>query len=245
MRRALLVLMVVSFIGITSAMASSFTANSEDMLSFSTSTSLAVPCTPEVLPVRLWVRGPPNANGTLDLAAPGGFDDPAPEGEIERDEERVEDQRRAAAYLMWRSPPAPNDPVTRRCGYLLQGRVRVFIDQDGDDDDLMSAGLFTCPPSAPAHSDPEVTDCDVIDEAVGGRGAEGTFDNGPFQKREVDFGNFNQVIPAGQELRLKIVNRRGFGILGLFNLSDEDWNLRWGYRGDRKAQLTIGVPEQP
>jgi hypothetical protein len=232
--RLLLIPAAVVAIGAAAVQAGGFPTSAEDLSSYSTSTTLAEPCTPTVLPANLWLRGPASADlGTLDLEIPPVFDTPSVREIDNQLIDRLTDEDDRGDYAAWASPPAP------LCGFVLAGRPTLTIDQDGSRDDLLTAGLFRCPASAPAAT--TTPSCQLlvsgVAEAVGNsapRDADG------FLVRTVSFGTqaLNTLIHEGQQLRVKVVNSR-YQILIFAGGSIRDWDLKWGYRADRQARLAI------
>jgi hypothetical protein len=219
--------MLVSLVGLTSAVASSFSTNVEDVESFTTSVSLTTPANPPVpFPPTLWVRGEDGA-GTLDLAPPPAADAGWTKLLVLGGEE-VDLQTDPDEYVTWRSPVAPLG------GFQLEGDVTLFIDQDRRDGDRMSGSLFVCPPEAPAHSG----DCQELVTSIGTVGVDQGDDELPddFEERQLPFGRLHETIPEGKELRLKVTNRR-INFDGI--LSTRNWHLLWGYRSDRQSRWEI------
>jgi hypothetical protein len=226
-RRALLVLMVVSLVGLTSAVASSFSANVEDVESFTTAVSLTTPGdAPVPFPPVLWLRGTDGA-GTLDFSPP-----PTPDvgwtKHLELGGEEVDEQLDPDEFVTWRGPTATVEDL------LLDGDVTLFLDQDGADVDRMSAALFICPPAAPLHSH----SCTEIVNGVGTSGVSQGDDEvaNDFEERQVHFGRVDATVPRGMELRLKVTDRK---VHFTEILSTQSWNVLWGYRSDRQSRLEI------
>lgn len=227
MRRGLLVLMVVSLVGLTSAVASSFSTNVEDVESFTTAVSLTTPGDPPLpFPPILWVRGTDGA-GTLDFHPP-----PTPDSGwtklLELGGEEVDEQLDPDEFVTWRGPTATVADL------LLDGDVTLFIDQDGEDVDRMSGALFVCPSSAPLHSHT----CTEIVNGVGTAGVDQGGSEVPddFEERQLHFGHVTATVPRGMELRLKVTDRK---VHILETLSTRNWRLLWGYRTDRQSRLEI------
>jgi hypothetical protein len=230
--RLLLIPAAVVAIGAAAVQAGGFPTSAEDLSSYSTSTTLAEPCTPTTLPADLWLRGPASADlGTLDLAVPGVFDPPSVR-EVENSVDQIGAEDDRDDYVAWASPPAPV------CGFLLAGRVTLTIDQDGARDDRLTAGLFRCPADAPAAT--TTSRCQLLASGLAGEvGGGAPRDPDGFLVRTVSFGTaLNRLIPEGQQLRVKVVNTR-YLILVFPVGSVRDWDLKWGYRADRQARLAI------
>ncbi len=230
MWRPLLVVALVAALGLTAVEAGGFPASTEDMTSFSQTTSLTPPCTPTPLGPQLWIRNPaePGTMGTLDLDVPGAIDNPGWTRHVNNDFEWVWNEENGGDYVTWATPAAP------MCGYVLDGYVTLLIEQDGSRDDHLSAGLFICPVTQPARSTTDACSLIAADSADD--------PNGPRQEgyfvSTLDFDQrFNQrAIPQGSQLRLKVVNQN---IFLSNNDSNDDWHLRWGYRTTLQARLAI------
>lgn len=236
MWRVLLVLTVVAALGMVAVEAGGFSTSTEDITSFSTSTSLTVPCEPTALPDRLWVRGPVSSSpGSLDLIGPTVLDSPSVRRveNFHGDAGDVDVQADPDFYVTWASPPAPP------CGYRLSGTVTLLIDQDGHRNHRLTAGLFSCPAAAPAHT--TVPSCRYITSNQANQVASSDqSDADGFLVRTVPFGALaDTIIPEGEQLRLKVVNLKGGRGPIEGGGSTADWNLKWGYRSDRQSQLVI------
>ena len=227
MWRLLLVLAVVSLVGITAIEAGGLVADTEDLDSFRTPVSIEVPCPAQVLPDVLWVRGGAGAEiGTLDEVPPGTFDT-QPGKELELDDDPVWSQSDDERFHAWQSATAP------MCGYLLSGRVHLYVEQAASSAHRLTAGLFRCPASA-GRETTLAAGCTLID--VERADLEGDYDGG-FEERHVDFGSIAVTIPEGSQLRVKIVNQFVSPLPGIG--SQRDWDLRWGYRDGVQSRLEI------
>jgi hypothetical protein len=234
--RLVLILAAVAGIGLSAVEAGGVQSSVEDLHVYSTSTSLSIPCPITVLPNQVFVRGSETLPmGTLDLAAPATLDTPPPTREVDNGLQEIWDEDDPDQYVTWATP-------ANECGYLLDGQVTLLIDTDGRRQDRLTAALFDCAASAhprtvltfPISSSP----CQLLDVALADtlppsapRDAEG------FAVRTVDFVDLNETIAPGRQLRLKVVNQRHSVIFG--GGSERDWDLRWGYRSTRQAQLVI------
>lgn len=220
MRRPALLALGLLVLGLTTAVASSFSTNTEDLTTFSTAVSISVPI--HELPDNLYIRGSEDdAIGAIDLVPPEDNDSVSSRS-IALGDETVQAQSDPASFLVWRTPPAPSG------GYLLRGTATLYISQQNDPDDRFTAALLSCPASEP----PASTGCSTIAVAI----AEPETSGG-VREREARFGPLDVIIPAGQELRLKIVNRR-LDDAGAV-LSDSDIVLQWGYLPARQSRLEI------
>ncbi len=234
MWRLLLVLTAVAGIGLAAVEAGGVKTSAEEIRSYSSSTSLTVPCTPTSFPPQLWVRnlaGPtPGQKGTLDEAAPA-TPDAGWTREVENGFELSWNEDDEDDFATWATAT-----VELPCGYVLAGRVTLLIDADGRRSDRLTAALFSCPAGVPPHS--KTPGCRYITSDQADRVDEGDpRDAEDFLVRTVRFGQIDTTIPAGEQLRLKIINQRPGPLQG--GGSTRDWNLKWGYRSDRQSQLVI------
>jgi hypothetical protein len=219
-RRPALLALGLLVLGLTTAVASSFSTTTEDLTTFSTAVSISVPV--HELPDRLYIRGSEeDAIGGIDLLPPTDNDSVSSRSILLRDE-TVQAQSDPAAFLVWHSPPAPSS------GYLLRGTATLYISQQNDPDDRFTAALLSCPATQP----PASTGCSTIAVAT----AEPET-RGGVRERQARFGALDVIIPGGHELRLKIVDRRLDDAGAL--LSDDDIELQWGYLPARQSRLEI------
>jgi hypothetical protein len=58
-----------------------------------------------------------------------------------------------------------------------------------------------------------------------------------FIERTVFFDNVSAIVPAGSQLRLKIVNRSADEVLGV--VSTENFTVAWGFLPARQSKLVI------
>ena len=229
MRRVLLFVLFLGLLGLSTAFAASFSVQSEDIATFSTDVSISVP-TPEPTPFPnlIYVRGDlSGATGTLDLTAPVS-NDSVTKKPLKLSTEAIGAQIDATKYFTWQSPTAPT------AGYVLSGSVTLYIDQNAGGSNKMTAGLFSCPDAAPPSSITTGAEaCTEIKVATGDPGAAGS----GYQERTVSFGMVGPfVVPSGDQLRLKIVNRAQDGAIVL---STTDFGLQWGYLAARQSRLVI------
>lgn len=227
MRRVGLFAALLLLVGLSTAFAASFSVEAEDVASFATDVSISVPA-PTPFPSLIYVRGQASGGtGTLDLVPPSA-NDSVTNKLLVLSTEAIEAQTDAAKHFVWRAPAAPTN------GYLLAGGVSLFIDQRDGGANLLTAGLFSCPAGAPLTTVTSGTlACTLIKAAVGAAGANG---NG-YQERTVLFGTIPAtVIPAGSELRLKLVNRAADGSVVL---SASNVEIQWGYLAARQSRLVI------
>jgi hypothetical protein len=217
-RRALVLLLGLSVLGLGVAAANSFSSNSEDLTTFTTDVSISVPSS--FLPPVIYVSG----DGTLELVEPPNHHTSTKD--IILDSVSLESQADPARYITFASPPAPTG------GFVLQGFVKLFIDQNRPGTNRMTAALLDCPASEPDAS----TGCTTIVLAVADPLNQGG--NG-FKERVVNFGSVTYTIPQGNELRLKIVNRAQQPI-GT-PVSSQDWTLQYGFLPARESRLTISA----
>jgi hypothetical protein len=230
MWRLLLVLVAVAGIGLAAVEAGGVQTSAEEIRSFSTSTSLNVPCTPTPL-TQLWVRGPSTAAmGSLDAAVPAVLDSPSV-FLVDNQVSEIGIQADPQAYVSWATPTAPV------CGYVLSGTVTLRIDQDGRRSDRLTAGLFSCPAGAPPQT--TVPTCRLIVTDQADRVDESDPEDADgFLVRTVNFlERVETVIPEGEQLRVKVINKRPGPLQA--GGSTRDWSLKWGYRADRQSVLVL------
>lgn len=222
MRRLGFVVLFLTALSLTTAMAASLEVQADNLSSTRNSVSISVPATPlpEVLYIRGAAQSPP---GSIDLTPPPD-NDSVTSALILLDGLGVQQQTDPAKYFTWQTPTAPAG------GYLLSGTVTLYIEQNNGGTNRMSAGLFSCDASAAIDS-ADVSKCTPINLKVGEFGAAGS----GYQERIVQFGTLGPLtIPAGNQLRLKIVNQSP--------ASSADWNLQWGYLPARQSRLVITSP---
>jgi hypothetical protein len=231
MRRALLLLTGLSLFGLTVAVASSFDANTEDLTTFSTEVSISVP--EADLPPEVYLTTDGQGGFALSLIAP--LKDNTNTVSVKWSEVALGQQDVAGFYVAWKSPPAPAS------GYRIQGNVALYLGQDQRMTDRMTAALLSCPPSAADAS----TTCSTLAQAVADVAqppatdvpcTPGSSTTGPpagngFKERRICFGNLDVTVPAGQELRLKIVNQ------GPASMAQPDFRLSFGYNPARPSRL--------
>jgi hypothetical protein len=217
-RRVLFVGLGLSVLGLAVAVANKFDSKAEDVATFTTNVSISVPS--RNLPPTIFITG----DGALVLTPPANHNTTTKR--IIRDTASLETQTNPQRYVTFEGPPAPAG------GYVLQGYVKLFMDQDELGTDRMTAGLLDCPASEPNAS----TGCTTIALAVADIHPDGG--NG-FKERTVQFGPVSYTIPQGNELRLKIVNRQeqppGTPV------SSQSWRLSFGYNPARPSTLTISA----
>jgi hypothetical protein len=239
-RRLLLFVALLALTGLTTAFASSFAVETEDVASFTPDVSISVPPSATRFPDLLYVRGAETVpTGTIDLLQPNDKDTPQTQTVVLDTtpppagvDTRLKAQSSATMYRSWISPTAPAG------GYLLEGEISLFISmQHNAATDRLTAGLFTCP--SPAASIPPstlppatglTTDCTEIVQAVSGQQGSGL-------EVKVDFGSVDVTVPFGSRLVLKIVNlnKASDGT----TVSGQSWDVAWGYLPSRQSRLEI------
>lgn len=236
MRRLAAFGILLLLVGLSTAFAASFGVQSEDIATFTTDVSISVPTTttttappPVPFPGLVYVRGPADTGvGSLDFTAPAN-NDHVTQRLLVLSTEPVELQTTVSKYLTWKSAPAPAQ------GFLLSGSVTLHIEQKGGGANRITAALLVCPTNAPAATTTAAPNpCQLVraGTAAAVTGSEG------YTERSVSFGSVNVSIPAGQELRLKVVNRANDGQV----LSTEDVDMQWGYLPSRESRLVITTP---
>jgi hypothetical protein len=224
-RRVVVFAALLALVGLSTAFAAGFAVQTEDVGSFTTDVSITVPTTP--IPALLYVRGNASgAAGTLDLQAPVS-NDSFTSKLIALSTESLQSQVDPAKFFTWQSPAAPGS------GWVVSGTVSLYISQNNGGVNKMTAGLFSCAAAVPPDSS-DTGQCQPIAIAVGDAGDSG---NG-FQERVVHFGTVpTTTIPAGHQLRLKIVNRAQEPVGTV--VSTSGWSLQWGYLPSRQSRLEV------
>ncbi|MET0904091.1 MAG: hypothetical protein ABWZ52_12685 [Acidimicrobiales bacterium] len=226
MRRVLLFAALLSLLGLTTAFADTFSTNTEDVASFTTDVSVSVPG-PTPFPNTIYITGgtevPP---GDLALMIP--VNNNVTSKLLVLSTEPIDAQADQTKFFAWESPVAPPQ------GFSLNGDITLNLEQKDGGANRMTAALFSCPEVAPTST---VTTgspaCSMI--AVGVSPAVGG-GNG-FLDRTVQFDNVSATVPAGSQLRLKIVNRARDATLGV--LSTMDFTVQWGFLPARQSKLVI------
>jgi hypothetical protein len=216
-------------LGLTTAVAASFSVQAEDITSFSTPVSITPPA-PIPFPATIYLGGSGSAAmGDLQLVPPSS-NNPVQSRLVIKDTASVEAQAGPTKFATWRTtPPTPTS------GYLLTGTVVLMgIEQNKGPDNRMTAALMNCPASAPASSTSPAP-CTHIKTAI----APASTGNGNgYLERTVNFGFITPTtIPFGNELRLKIVNQEAAGGT---TLSVNDWDVQWGFLPSRQSTIEIG-----
>jgi hypothetical protein len=221
MRRLFIFAATLVLLGLTTAFAASLTARSEDIDSFSTTVSISIPG-PTPFPTTIYIRGNSDTPlGLLDLVLPTANDNVRSK-DLLLSTETIQTQATSTKYFTWATPAAPAQ------GYSLTGDVTLSMHVMGGGSNRITAGLFSCPAAAAIET---VTPaCTAIAVGIAPAMAGG---NG-FLVRTVSFPAVAATIPAGSQLRLKIVNRSPDGSTVL---STGTMRLAWGYGPSRPAEL--------
>jgi len=219
MRRAGLLVLLLASLSLTTAFAASFEVRAEDVTSFSTAVSISVPTTttttaPPLPPVGTdpWYlyRAPP---------APGGLSTTPEEGGPHKWQvdpsgaTTLLAQTDPSRYYVWSSGPLPGPLSFQNQAVTLY----AYLTAGGNS---IGAALLSCPPNAALAS----TTCTVL--GSGGPGAPT-----PPNLVTVPLGTITAVVPAGNELRLKVVNT-----------GTQFWQIEWGYKTNRQSNLAIAAP---
>ncbi len=186
MRRVVLFAAILVLVGLSSAFAASFSAQSEDIASFTTEVSISVPTTQPPAATTYYLSGAPALlPGLLHPAPPigGGVNSKR----IDPDTEATDEQTTA--------PPANkiHSWQTDGAGLVLAGPATAWLFQNGGDDPIVG-GLFVCPTAETATSA-----CDRIAGDVESGAAVGG-------EVPIAFGDLSAPVPAESHLRLVIVN---------------------------------------
>jgi len=225
-RRLLTFAALLVLVGLSTAFAASFGTQSEDVASFTTDVSISVPTTqgPTPFPPTIYVRGDSDTPLGLLALTPPTENDSVRSKDLLLSTEAIGAQATLTKYFAWATPAAPAQ------GYSLTGDVTLSVHVMGGSTNRITAGLFSCPAAAAIETvTPTCTTIAVgIAPAIGGG-------NG-FLVRTVSFPDVSATIPAGSQLRLKIVNRSPDGSTVL---STGTMRLAWGYGPSRPAELVI------
>jgi hypothetical protein len=213
-RRLLLLATALLMVGLSTAVAASFTVQAEDITSFSTPVSISVPDPPGLLRT-YWLRGlSNNLPGVLDPDPQGS--DPVRSKRIEAGSTTVKGQTDPSYYHNWQTSPAPPS------GIQIEGQVTLRTYLNGGTGPV-TAGLFACPPAAT----PASLGCTQIAgdaTSVPGVGEDSIL--------SVDLGVVNHTVPEGNHLRVQVVILTG----------GQSANVQWGYKSNRPSRLEITVP---
>lgn len=239
MRRALVVLALLSGLGFFTARAATFSTNAEDVRSFTTSVSITVPTTtpctsPVAFAVPAWIRTL-GGQRVLDLGTP---DAPTPDAVDQQTVvwstggTSVASQAAGNALVRWSTAPTVAPP----CGWLLPSPVTVSLRTTLTFTVRVNtalqaqAGLFACDVGAPAATTtatPPVTPgCRLLGTGVA------EMDAGVDRPLSVPLTltapGTGPHVPAGQELRLKVITARA-ATGPLASYAGSDPIVRWGY----------------
>jgi len=228
MRRVFLFAAFLSLLGLSTAFAASLSSQAEDVASYTTDVSVSVPG-PTPFPNTIYIRaGDEVPPGELDLMVPV-TNDHVTSKELVLSTENIQLQADLAKFYAWESPVAPAQ------GYSLTGDITLNLEQKDGGENRMTAALFSCPAAAPVSTvTTGATPCVLIASGVSPAvpdGGEG------FIERTVFFDNVSAVVPAGSQLRLKIVNRSVDEVLGV--VSTENFTVAWGFLPARQSKLVI------
>jgi hypothetical protein len=242
-RRAVLILLVISAAGFLFARAATFTTEAEDIATYmfpnvsisvpeDPTTTTTDPCPALAMPSPVLLRTLPDPTRNILHPAPPPADT---EDEASRSVaitysgDDVDEVSSPGAFVTWSLISYSS------CGYRITGTVRLFI---GTFFFLLvqpqlRAQLFRCPLGAPPASRAE-DGCSPI-----GSGSAGGFIRYGIDVVQVNLGAMNEFIPADVELRLKvIVSRSGIPL-------SSTPILRWGYVDDdvtNDSRLTVTNP---
>lgn len=228
MRRLLLFAAALGLLGLSTAVAASFSVQAEDVATFSTDVSISVPdLEPTPFPNPLYVRSDKDdLVGDLLLKAP-------PKGSVQtmdllRTTAAIDDEARPPVdpgkisyWFTWISEPAPVN------GFVLSGKVTLNLEQNGLSSNQLMAGLFDCAGDAAADS-ADAEQCTLITSKLSDPA---TTTGQGYQERIVTFGQVEAEIDSTRQLRLKIINPAA--------ASAADWTLSWGFLPSRASQLVV------
>lgn len=215
MRRIGLFAVFLLLLGLTTAVASSFDVQAEDIASFSTDVDISVP-DPPTASGTFFLRGPSSVlPGLLDSNPDETTSDPVRTKAVELGTLGVQAQTAVDFHHSWETPAAPVG------GLQLSGPAFLRIYQNGGTDRL-TAALFDCASgAATSSSDCTQLTADVTSPLDGETG---------YAERTVDFGTVSATITEGRHLRVQIVN---------FVSSTRKWSAQWGYKSNRPSRLDV------
>jgi hypothetical protein len=227
-RRLLIFAVILVALGLTTAVATSFDVATEDIVSFSTETSIIVP-EPPGLPLAYALRGPASLLPGLldtDLGSDGAFGTAVNHKRIEAGAPTLTTPPSNDYFHSWETPPV-GSPLR------LNGPSTLWIEQNGKSN-VLTAGLFDCPPPSSAGERTPIASCVLIAGPASNPGDEG----GGMIERRVDFRQgadalIRHTIPVGHTLRTQVVN--------LATGHNQAWNVQWGYKLNRHARLELTV----
>lgn len=213
MRRLLLFAGFLTLIGLSTAMAASFSVQTEDITTFDTDVSISVPTTSSrtyflsgseaVLPGGLSTS--PETDATSGVrsksVAPGTG--------------TVKSQSAPDKYHSWQTVAASPTAL------VLNGPASLLVTLTGAGSGL-TAALFSCPASATPTSQ---LCTQIAADTLGGPGLTNN-------EVIVDFGSVSATIPVGEQLRVQVMNS-----------GTKSWNVQWGYKDNRPSALQVTVIE--
>jgi hypothetical protein len=201
-------------LGLTTAVAASFSVQAEDITSFSTPVEISVPDPPGLL-TTYWLRGMSNnLPGMLDPNPQGT--DAVRSKRIDAGAQNVKFEEDTNRYHNWQTAPAPAPGLT------IQGQVTLRTYLNGGTGPV-TAGLFDCPPGAT----PASSGCTQI--AGDATSAAGVGDDSTLS---VNLGVVNHTVLEGNRLRVQVVILQG----------GSSANVQWGYKSNRPSRLEVTVP---
>ena len=198
---------LLALVGLSTSFAAAFSTQSEDIASFTTDVSISVP---QSTVRAYYLTG-------ADNAVPGVMTTTPPLGtsvngkQIDPDTEGTEAQTDPKKMHSWQTTAIPAG------GLVLNGPATAYVFQNGGDDPI-TAGLFRCATATTAT----LSCARIAGDASGTATMSGEV--------PISFGNISATVPAGEFLRLVVVNQ-----------GDKKFNLQWGFKDNRRSRLDLTV----
>ena len=224
MRRIGLLAGVLLMVSLTTAMAASFEVNAEDVMSFTTPVSISVPPPPTTTDVYYLTGSSASLPGLLSTL-PASSGQGVESKDINADPSTAIDAHMdPTKFHDWETAPL-TAPLT-----IISPTVRLYIEQTGNVGPL-TAGLFECITTKDSAGVITGRVCDAFATASSTATKPGEI--------TVVFAPFTRTIVASttnptveRTLLLRVVNRATSG----------KWNIQWGYKENRPAQLQFSTP---
>lgn len=214
MRRLVLLLFAFSAVGFFTARAATFTADPSKLESYRSPVSISVPTTgcPPSFESPILLRTV-NGSDVLDPPPPDptSFDVPQQPRDLDYANRRIDNENSAGEFIQWRSP-------TVSCNTRLAGRVVLTVHSRFFGPPLLAGfpdlvgRLYSCPPNVGPPGAP----CDALTGVSGAR-----VDLGAQELNEIDFGVVDTEVPAGRQLRLKLIAEQ--------RVPSGQLSIIWGY----------------
>ena len=226
MRRIVLLAVVLVGVSLTTATAASFDVRAEDVTSFTTSVSISVPPAPTVTDV-FYLTGDAAQLPGLLAATPAGSGSGVESKDISADPSTpIDQQTDPNEHHDWETPPLTT-PLT-----IISPTVTLFIEQNGNVGPL-TAGLFDCTTKRDQAGLVVDRTCELFLQGSSTATKPGEI-TVVFPAKEWTIGasDFLSTPTVERSLVLRIVNQATSG----------KWNIQWGYKENRPAQLQFSTP---